>query len=272
MTIKIDGTNGVLQSYDYQVLTTGFTYTFAAGVTTLLIEPAGTLATGTITMPAAPADGMVVTFSSTQQITALTVAANTGQSIKGNSVQAIPNQPLSWVYRLTNTTWYAMAGGAARASNLVSGTSVATTSGTSIDFTGIPSWVKRITVMFSATSTNGTSVPILRLGTSSGIEATGYLGATSNIVTGSTPSSTNTTGLGLAQAIDAAAVYHGQVVITFLGSNLWVMAATLSRSDVALTTVASSSKTLSGTLDRVRITTVNGTDAFDAGSINILYE
>jgi hypothetical protein len=155
---------------------------------------------------------------------------------------------------------------------LTLGTAVASTSGTSIDFNGIPSWVKRVTVMLSGVSTNGTSVPILRLGTSSGIEATGYLGATSNIVNGSTPSSTNTTGLGLAQAIDAAAVYHGQVVITLITSNLWAMTATLSRSDVALTTVASSSKTLSGTLDRVRITTVNGTDAFDAGSINILYE
>lgn len=155
---------------------------------------------------------------------------------------------------------------------LVSGTAVASTSGTSIDFNSIPSWAKRITVMLSGVSTNGTSVPILRLGTSSGIEATGYLGSTSNIVTGSTPSSTNTTGLGLAQAIDAAAVYHGQLFITTLGSNLWALSAVLARSDVALTTVASSSKTLSGTLDRVRITTVNGTDTFDAGSINIMWE
>lgn len=155
---------------------------------------------------------------------------------------------------------------------LVSSTAVASTSGTSIDFNSIPSWAKRITVMFQGVSTNGTSVPILRLGTSSGIEATGYLGSTSNIVTGSTPSSTNTTGLGLAQAIDAAAVYHGQIYITTFGSNLWALSAVLARSDVALTTVASSSKTLSGVLDRVRITTVNGTDTFDAGSINILYE
>jgi hypothetical protein len=155
---------------------------------------------------------------------------------------------------------------------LVSGTAQATTSGTSIDFTGIPSWVKRITVMLTGVSTNGTSVPLLRIGTSSGIEATGYLGSTSNIVSGSTPTSTNTTGLGLAQAIDAGAIYYGPIVITFFGSNLWVMSAVLSRSDVALTTVASSSKTLSGTLDRIRITTANGTDTFDAGSINILYE
>ena len=158
------------------------------------------------------------------------------------------------------------------ATSITSGTAVSTTSGTSIDFTGIPSTAKRITVMLSGVSTSGTSVPLLRLGTSSGIEATGYLGSTSNIVTGSTPSATNTTGLGLAQAIDAGALYYGQIVITLLSSNLWVMSATLSRSDVALTTVASSSKTLTGTLDRVRITTVNGTDTFDAGQVNILWE
>jgi hypothetical protein len=160
----------------------------------------------------------------------------------------------------------------AQLQRITQGTSVASTSGTSIDFTSLPAWVKKITVMLSGVSTNGTSVPIFRLGTSGGIEATGYLGSTSNIVGGSTPTSTNTTGLGLAQAIDAGAIYHGQIFITYFGSNLWVMSATLARSDTALTTVASSSKTLGGTLDRVRLTTVNGTDTFDAGSINILYE
>jgi len=107
MTTKIDGNNGVLQSYDFQVLTTGFSYTFATGITTLLIEPAGTLATGTITMPASPADGMVVTFSSTQQITALTVAANTGQTIGGTQVALMAaNSAMSFVYRLSSLTWY----------------------------------------------------------------------------------------------------------------------------------------------------------------------
>lgn len=80
MPTKIDGTNGVIQAYDYQVLTTGFSYTFASGTQMLVINPAGTLATGTITMPAAPADGMVVTFNSSQIITALTVSANTGKA------------------------------------------------------------------------------------------------------------------------------------------------------------------------------------------------
>jgi hypothetical protein len=107
MPTKIDGNNGVLQSYDFQALTTGFSYTFASGTTTLIINPAGTLATGTITMPATPADGMVITFTTTQEITAITINGNTGQSIGGTQVAQLPaNSAMSFVYRQSNTTWY----------------------------------------------------------------------------------------------------------------------------------------------------------------------
>ena len=109
MTTKIDGNNGVLQSYDYQVLTTGFSYTFGGGTTTLIIQPAGTLATGTITMPASPADGMVIALSSTQIITALTVSANTGQSIVNAVTTLAAGGGARYIYRLTNTTWYRTA-------------------------------------------------------------------------------------------------------------------------------------------------------------------
>ena len=105
MTAVLSGTNGLLQSYDYQVLTTGFTYTFAAGTQVLVINPAGTLATGTITMPASPADGMTITFSSSQQITALTMAGN-GASIN-NAVTLLPAKTsVTYVYRATGTTWW----------------------------------------------------------------------------------------------------------------------------------------------------------------------
>lgn len=107
MPTKIDGNNGVLQSYDFQVLTTGFSYTFASGTTTLIAAPAGTLATGTITMPGSPADGMVITITTTQEITALTINGNTGQSIGGTQVAQMPaNSAMSFVYRQANTTWY----------------------------------------------------------------------------------------------------------------------------------------------------------------------
>jgi hypothetical protein len=113
MTAKLDGTNGLLQQYDYQTPTTGFSYTFAAGTTVLILQPAGTLATGTVTMPAAPADGMTISFSSTKTITALTVSPNTGQSIIGNPTTMLAGGAATFVYRLSNTTWYAQASTAA---------------------------------------------------------------------------------------------------------------------------------------------------------------
>lgn len=103
---KLDGTNGLIQQYDYQVLTTAFSYTFAAGTQTLIINPAGALATGTITMPAAPADGMVIWVTTTQQIVALTVNGNTGQTIVSNVTSLAPNQSVAYLYRSSNTTWY----------------------------------------------------------------------------------------------------------------------------------------------------------------------
>lgn len=109
MTTKIDGNSGVLQSYDYQVLTTGFSYTFASGITTLIAEPAGTLATGAITMPSTPADGMVIAFNSTQIITTLTVSANTGQSIVDAVTTLAAGGGAKYIYRLANTTWYRTA-------------------------------------------------------------------------------------------------------------------------------------------------------------------
>lgn len=105
MAVKVDGTNGLLQNYDYQVLTTGFSYTFTSA-NVLAIVPAGTLATGTVTTPASPADGMTITITSTQQITALTLTANTGQTIATNLTSLPAGGSLSYIYRLSNTTWY----------------------------------------------------------------------------------------------------------------------------------------------------------------------
>lgn len=150
---------------------------------------------------------------------------------------------------------------------LKSATAQASTSGTSIDFTSIPSWVKRVTVMLSGISTNGTSLFLVQLGDSGGVETTGYAsGAGSR--SGETSS---TAGFVLNAAGVAAMTFSGSVQISTLGSNLWVTSGVLSRSD-GFANGFGGNKTLSDTLDRVRITTVNGTDAFDAGSINIIYE
>lgn len=159
--------------------------------------------------------------------------------------------------------------GTTTGSVITSGTAVDSTSGTSIDFTSIPSWVKRITVMFNGVSTSGTSLPIIQLGDAGGIETTGYDGYwwISASYRGSTSSGIVVNGL----AINSSATY-GQITICLVGSNLWSFNATTTDAGAQMGQICSGSKALSATLDRIRITTVNGTDTFDAGTINILYE
>jgi hypothetical protein len=159
-------------------------------------------------------------------------------------------------------------------SRIVLGTAQASTSGTSIDFTGIPAWVKRITVMFAGISTNGTSIVQLQIGDAGGIETTGYAAQTNTITT--TPAvtaATSTTAFQLgAAAFVAASTYSGTAVFSNLTGNSWVFSSMVIRDGTASSNFGAGTKTLSDTLTQVRITTVNGTDTFDAGSINILYE
>lgn len=151
-----------------------------------------------------------------------------------------------------------------------SGTAVASTSGTSIDFTGLPSWVKRITVMFKGVSTNGSSAVMVQLGDAGGFETTGYSGSV-EFIEDNAAGTTFSTGFAIDRTLSASDVRTGQMVICSFGANNWNETSTIS---TTLTTLCLSAgdKTLSDTLTQVRITTVNGTDAFDAGSINILYE
>ena len=153
---------------------------------------------------------------------------------------------------------------------LTAGTSQASTSGTSIDFTSIPSWVKRITVMFDGVSTSGTSLVIIQLGSGS-FTATGYLGSAAS-VSGTPTGVNNNTGFAIDNAASATAVRYGNAIFTNITGNTWVGSGIFGRSDVTNTHLFGGKIALSGALDRVRITTVNGTDTFDAGTINILYE
>ncbi len=153
----------------------------------------------------------------------------------------------------------------------VQATAVASTSGTSIDFTSIPSWVKRVTVMFTGVSTNGTSNLIIQIGSGS-FTTSGYLGSSSNNAGAATSTTAITTGFGIRNTTGASALYNGCVSINLLTGNTWSAFGVMGQSDTAVTTMTAGSLALGGVLDRVRITTVNGTDTFDAGSINILYE
>lgn len=146
-------------------------------------------------------------------------------------------------------------------------------SGTSVTFTGIPSWVKRITVMLRGVSTSGTSPLRFQLGDAGGIETTGYA---SNALTTSTSAAlntaTSTAGFDGGSVGSSSNLFNGSLVISTLGSNEFVCQGSISNTGDSRFMSISGGKTLSDTLTQIRITTVNGTDTFDAGTINVMYE
>lgn len=148
----------------------------------------------------------------------------------------------------------------------------ASTSGTAINFTSIPAGVRRITINLVGVSTNGTDNYYIQIGGSGGIETSGYLGAGGLL--SASPSYGTSTAAFLIVTATAAAIVHGSIILSLenASTNTWVCSAMLGRSDSAVVMLSGGSKSTSTTLDRVRITTVNGTDTFDAGEINISYE
>jgi len=161
------------------------------------------------------------------------------------------------------------------ASSVLTSRTSQSATGTAVDFTSIPSWVKRITIMLSGVSTNGTARLLAEVGTSSGIVATGYLGS-ADLWNNSPVASLVTQGLGIGNQNSAAYIYHAVCKFTNITGNTWVGEVVGSLSNTGILILGSTTIALSGTLDRVRITNGNGTttgiDAFDAGTINILYE
>jgi hypothetical protein len=212
-----------------------------SGATTVVaVTSAGVSVTGTLAASGA-VSGTTGTFTSTLGVT----GAITGSSTVAGSTGIL--------YPLT------------------SGTAVASTSGTSIDFTSIPSWVKRITVMFSVVSTNGTSPLAIQIGPGS-FTTSGYSGACST--TGGVQSALSVSvGFIVNNNMDAGNIHSGSVILSSLGSNTWIEMGNIFPNASGTTGCVSGGQvTLSGTLDRLRITTTGGTNTFDAGSVNILYE
>jgi hypothetical protein len=160
----------------------------------------------------------------------------------------------------------------AMASSVITrGTAVAA-SGTSIDFTSIPSWVKKITVMFSGVSTNSSSLWQFQLGAGS-VTTSGYLCYDLALQNAGTATVTTRTSGFVLNANSASISMHGSIVFQNITGNTWVASSTFTGAGVATTFWSTcGSIALGGILDRVRVTTVNGTDTFDAGTINILYE
>jgi hypothetical protein len=150
-------------------------------------------------------------------------------------------------------------------------TAAPTTSGVAIDFTPIPSWVRRITVMLNGVSTNGTSALLFQVGAGS-ITSSGYQAAGLGSGSGTVGNVEHTTGFPAFDANGlATSAVGGLATIATAGNNVWAYSGSFRRQTDVIG-IGAGVVTLSGTLDRIRLTTVNGTDTFDAGSVNIIYE
>ena len=153
------------------------------------------------------------------------------------------------------------------------GTPVASTSGTSIDFTGIPAGVKQIVVNFYQVSTSGTNALIIQLGDSGGIETTGYIGGGAKIIGTDLCGVQNSTNGFRIYVNSATSVLNGSITITLQNSSLyqWAASGNISNQGNTEMMMTAGVKPLSAELDRVRITAVNGIETFDNGEINIAY-
>lgn len=153
---------------------------------------------------------------------------------------------------------------------IVRATAITLTNQTAPAFTDIPPWAKRVTLMLRGVSTNSTGTPLIQLGTGSTTYTTsGYLGSASSM--DAAVASTNyTTGFGTRVAT-AATVFHGNIIITNVTDNAWVASGNIGFSNTAASAIIAGSVSLGDTLTAVRLF-IDGTQFFDAGTINLLWE
>ena len=209
------------------------------------INPPTTASTFTLTAPAV--NDTIVTRTSTDTLTnkTLTSPVITGASMSGMS------------------------------SSVLTSMTAVTASGTTIPFTSIPSWARRITVISYALSTSSTSPIILQLGTSGGWQTSGYAGMVQYGSAAGYTATTNHPGIQVFSSGSGGNSAYLNVILHLLDSstNRWVTSGVAGESGAgSLSSQFAWGVTLSGTLTQVRWNTVNGTDTFDAGTVNVMYE
>jgi len=279
-------TNGTITTALIPTLTVGTTTgtagIFTSGTVATLNSTTGTI--GTLNSTTGTIANLSTTLAGDFTISQGTATLATSGATAGTygSVTAIPFITVDAKGRITSATTGTFSSTPADGSitpaklsqPFTSGTSVNSTSGTAIDFTGIPSWVKRIEIMFSNVSNSGTANILVQLGDSGGIETTGYVSQAALV-------NVNVNTVGATNGIiiftgEASSACSGILTLGYIdaGSNLWTAAGTFARPGGAVSsaTFTGGYKSLSATLDRVRIVSSNGSDTFDAGTINIMYQ
>lgn len=149
----------------------------------------------------------------------------------------------------------------------------ATSSGNSKLFTGLPSTVKRVTMLFNQVSTNGTNPLIVTIGPSGGVVTSGYSGGSGYIYNASPASTARTPNGAYIYPSGASGLFSGRVVweLADVASNTWVASISGGLDDGANGAMVSggASIALSGVLERIQVATAN---TFDFGSVTVTYE
>jgi hypothetical protein len=155
---------------------------------------------------------------------------------------------------------------------LTQATAVPFNSTASIIFTGIPSWAKKISVLFDRITLSGANHYLIRLGTTSGFEGSGYKAQTT-IANSGLATANRTDGFVIWNSV-ATVQTSGMITIANVSSNNWIASGVTSWIDNTASVVMSAgSKTLStGVLDRIQILSGNGADTFTGGTLNLIYE
>ena len=161
---------------------------------------------------------------------------------------------------------------AATATNAINtlATAQTTTTLTSYEFLNLPSWIKRITVLFNGVSVSSTNPMKIQLGTSSGYATSGYLGASSTLGSSTVATTSYTDGFTI-RGFTATDAVGGAVTLHLISGTTWIASGTVATTSGTATGTTGGNVTLAAVADRVRIY-IDGTNTFDAGSINILYE
>lgn len=199
--------------------------------------------------------------------TDLTLGNTSGASIPGT-----PSAGQTVIYpKDDKLLYYKDDAGVERSANINLGTAVATTSGTSIDFTGIPAGVKRVTINYKGISTNGTAYLRVQLGTSGGIETSGYVGSADTSV--STTNTLFSDSFNVGRNWTAAHFYSGSTVLSLGNASTftWMCLSSIGNESSGEILGAAGAKSLSAGLTQLRIT-AGGSNTFDAGSVNISWE
>lgn len=157
---------------------------------------------------------------------------------------------------------------------LTLGTAVATTSGISVPYTGLPTWAKRLTVGLKNVSITSTANTLLQFGVAGSLVTTGYQSVAVGLQTATPGTVSSTAGFVLTNGSFTGPVnfMSGIVTLISMGGNDWAMQSTLVRDDGSTVFSAAGRVTLAGAPDRIALVTADGTSTFDQGSYNVLIE